>query len=1373
MKPKYPKIVLHDQVKHSTLNLKLEDKWLDYYTKSFSKRFIAFWNKVKYSNKFSYRLNHLKIQKLTFEKKLRILNLIRDRYMKIKENKIETKLTLPFYNFTRTNLEGLMPSIFYQWQTSVFSFNKKHKNTWNIDLIFTKKLLTTFFSIKNVYSINYWNWERINKLFLIDPKSQFAAKFKTFIKVTTIRTSSFYFDLSVIPKHVLRFRWVKNSFDLVNNVKEAISKRDGNIFTFHVYREFFLSYFRRPFLSIPRFKHTVSNVIIDLFIYNNKQYKLFKLMHIITRRGMYKYMYSMYANYSQKIQETISRPRFFYLNLIYPNISFHFAKVIKLYQETLIKKNRSSIFNILLLLLISKAEGQGNQRWTMEKDFRTQWARKSKINDDVKNGKRKYMRSTYFDNYNGAIFYSDKYTQKVNESQNFVIPLKSPNFRYSVRAFKFYFKELENKYNTVFDESKLTLWSKKGLKKSKNLQTKNKIRTRNFGRDKFSLKAFKRKNLLNFRTKRSISPKLANEKLISYFKYSKYQKLSSIPNNKFFIDESGKPLPWNNVKDKLLNRYKRTRKQQRQQTNFSLNNKYLNKLITLNTKASINNKDKNKFSKSNFTNLSSLSPQGSRRENSKEKKRYYYINNNINKATKNVNRTKATQQRENNNKDNYNNDKFINIKDKYITFNNNKKNNNKNRSSLNSTNNNISTKYNNYSNTINYNGKNKDNNMDIYNSNNKNKNNKCRNNNNKFINTDTKKKYHSKAGIKKIQIQKLNRLSFTFDFHGRRPWKSSGENIREILNLRLENPIFQGRNQQNSLENWDNLDQSLLKTLNILFKFPGGFKEGNDNNSFRIIYEKGIGNLSTKDYWYSIYYLSYLRTEYDKLSRDILMSKEINYYPKSNYKYNTEYSDIGVEIVEYKNNYNKRRININIHKDYNMLGIKARVFNDKIFKPYFRYMLDFFIYKRYKYLLSKSGQIIWWLDTLNIIPKKTFFGKVLNNSVLYDFVIVRTVFDLMKYNYRSLLRGSVTSELYYIDKIKYFKSEFHTTSILTFLSSMLFIRHREKAPDRFWWTYDKEIGNYFNRIKQYVNLSQKTQVLLPFTFYFEDILYSIYGKWGLVRLWPLKKKMLSSTILAQLISEVTNTDSNRYVTRYDFNFRDVLGRVRKYINYSGNETKKWYKNKVVTSWPKDLLKHEGISKFIKLNKYDRKLGMMENLVTYQNATNQFWMDPYGQVNKDFMKGWKGRVNISENELISIPLRRYIGYIKNNSDVVAYRSSIKGRTPKPGKAIRAEYYMYEHGNLTMPMYWDKEFKIRSHSLRRYRTTFYSDRSYAKHTFLNRNGILTLRLWLYSRLNIDIRDTLYYISSIRELYTNMINREYEIQYLPKPANLKSKI
>ena len=60
-------------------------------------------------------------------------------------------------------------------------------------------------------------------------------------------------------------------------------------------------------------------------------------------------MYSMYANYSQKVEDTLSRPRFFYLNLIYPNISFHYDRVLKLYQDTLTKKNRISIYSLILL----------------------------------------------------------------------------------------------------------------------------------------------------------------------------------------------------------------------------------------------------------------------------------------------------------------------------------------------------------------------------------------------------------------------------------------------------------------------------------------------------------------------------------------------------------------------------------------------------------------------------------------------------------------------------------------------------------------------------------------------------------------------------------------------------------------------------------------------------------------------------------------------------------------------------------------------------------------------------------------------------------------------------------------------------------------
>jgi hypothetical protein len=97
-----------------------------------------------------------------------------------------------------------------------------------------------------------------------------------------------------------------------------------------------------------------------------------------------------------------------------------------------------------------------------------------------------------------------------------------------------------------------------------------------------------------------------------------------------------------------------------------------------------------------------------------------------------------------------------------------------------------------------------------------------------------------------------------------------------------------------------------------------------------------------------------------------------------------------------------------------------------------------------------------------------------------------------------------------------------------------------------------------------------------------------------------------------------------------------------------------------------------------------------------------------------------------NELLTIPLRRCINYIKSNTDIIGYRSTVKGRIAKPGKAIRATYRKYEYGDLSMPTYYDKKHKIKSHSLKRHRVTFYSHRSYKKHSHINRNGVLTFRL-----------------------------------------------
>jgi hypothetical protein len=986
----FPNVIHHD-ILYSNKNLKLENKWLNYFLKSYEDKVVTFNHKYHSARTFS-KLDYLKINSPT---DLYLINFIRDKFAKIKHNKIETKLTLPYYNFTRTNLEGLMPSSFFHWNTSEFSFRKS--NIYFLDLIYTKKLLNTFFSVKNVHTTHYWNRKRLSESLLVLPRKMIAKKFKLFIKLTALRTSSWFKEFSIIPNSIYKSGWLKKEFKYFFDVKDALSTKENKVDSYLVNRYFFWSLYRRPLLSIPRFKHTNSSLIIDLFLFNNKNYKIKKFIHIISRRSMYKYMYSMYANYSEKIQETLNRPRFFYLNLIQPNIAFHYGKILKLYQETLLK---TSTVNLFL--------------------FRN----KTKLTPD---------NSTYFDNYKGNIYYSDKATKKIQKPQIFSTPLKNTYFKYSIKTLKIYLKALEEKYNTTFDEI-LSNITEDNTKKRK---------IKRFGRDKFSLRSFKKRNLFDSKSKRPIDPKKAKEKLMSFFNYSNFQKKSIMPRTKFYFD---------------------------------------------------------------------------------------------------------------------------------------------------------------------------------------------------------KKKYHH------ISIP---------------TWKSvkKTKDIREILKVRVK--------KVSSKEKWD------------------------------------LNKYSTSGYWYSIYYLSYLRREYNQLRKDIIVSKEINYYPKSSFSFNEK-----PEILEYNNN--KGKINIYLHPSP---SFKEGIFNDKIFKPYYRYMIHFFIYKR--------------------------FRNMLNNSLLYDLVIVRTVFDLMRYNYRSMLK--VNSELYFIDKLRYYKSEFNVKTILAFITSMKFIKRKEKTPENFWQTYDEEAGNYFNRIRQYSELNQKRQVLLPFTFYFEDILYSIYGKWGLVRLWPLKKKMLSSTILAQVLSEVTNVDIDGYNTRYIENYQKALLVIKKYIDYAGKDTKKWYSQKLITPWPKELLNQEGISQFKSLNKYDRKLGIMENLVTYRNIT--------------ILKEWKyKKFHLQDKEFSSLSLRRYINYIKDNTDLMGYRSTIRGKTAKPGKLARSIYKMYEYGHLSMPLHWDKNFKLQSHSLRRHRATLYSHRNFNKHSYINRNGMLTLRLWLYSKLTVDVRDILYYLLSIRGLYNSILNKTY---------------
>jgi hypothetical protein len=108
---------------------------------------------------------------------------------------------------------------------------------------------------------------------------------------------------------------------------------------------------KRVLISKPLYKHTPFNLIIDLFIYNNKKYKIRKLENIISRRTLYKYMYSMYANTHKKIKETIGRPYFFYMNLIEPKIFTLYSNIIKSYENLLLNYSKTIFIYICIFIL--------------------------------------------------------------------------------------------------------------------------------------------------------------------------------------------------------------------------------------------------------------------------------------------------------------------------------------------------------------------------------------------------------------------------------------------------------------------------------------------------------------------------------------------------------------------------------------------------------------------------------------------------------------------------------------------------------------------------------------------------------------------------------------------------------------------------------------------------------------------------------------------------------------------------------------------------------------------------------------------------------------------------------------------------------------
>src|ERR1700737_320713 len=123
----------------------------------------------------------------------------------------------------------------------------------------------------------------------------------TVIGYTAKRTSLAVRKMILFPRVFLGFEWVKEQIKRSVYFSKLLELKKSDIFGGYMPKtQIYFRKLRRILLSKPLFKHTSYNLVIDLFLFNNKGYKFRMVKNLLLRRSTYKYMYSMYSDYYNK-----------------------------------------------------------------------------------------------------------------------------------------------------------------------------------------------------------------------------------------------------------------------------------------------------------------------------------------------------------------------------------------------------------------------------------------------------------------------------------------------------------------------------------------------------------------------------------------------------------------------------------------------------------------------------------------------------------------------------------------------------------------------------------------------------------------------------------------------------------------------------------------------------------------------------------------------------------------------------------------------------------------------------------------------------------------------------------------------------------------
>ena len=1431
---------------NKNLELKIKhNKWLNYFNSKRNKEELTCSAPKKNKNSFKRLLEGLKY----------VINNVSEGHKEdLESRKINNKLLIPNYYFPSKYIEKSKPSQAKHWMSNVYSFLKKEGSSITLLDRFTTELIQRFFAVKSIKRRIMDNTLLINS-FKFNGSKAIYKQLNTIIKFS--RRGGFKGDSNITTYFhpgILKSKWLKRQISKSIKVKNKLLKRRMNLFGgFNTKKTSIIGKWNKLLLGKPIFKHTPFNIIIDLFIFNNKGNQKKKLQNLMLRRFAYKYMYSLYIDVYKKVNETLNRPRFFYINIIEPKMFPYYIKVIKSYEEWVFKYNRGLVITICLLLLkINEIYKKSNKSLKKKSKFSF-----SKLKD-IFNNKASLINNMYINilSKSGIYYLFNAKNEKVDVISMYDTE-ENPEDKKDKRPYKIKrYAALDAPIHRLNNKKTRQKVNSIKLKTRKKEQKKKKEeRVKLFGKKKISYIQHRKLQIYERRRGKQMDQKEFKNKLQSFYLYSHQKKKNEKKNERNYTWYS--PEEWGKRKKEEMNRgnniygkFKDNNKWEIDNNNilFTPNRKNkFNKLVRVNS--NINNINKNSKFIKNLASIKgtiysvpkdnkSVNILFSKFEKIKEQNiKSLYDNNKVekfiteNKDVKLKTCEELNEARENieDNKDSVRNIGYKQFfKNNYVSYWNYKilqlkkaklkiakLSKNKRRKvrlkleeeEKNFENTNIEnlSKYYEDSKFLlarvagtyqrNPNQKKEDKSVFVG-VNQKNKNigilNKKKRkgkfkglisywNKSKWLNRQTKLR-------KKYALEIIESMNLPVIKKRKRFQKRVKESVINNINT-VSNPELKMKSK-NVQKIWDKLEYSLLSLLSKYLS-----TNGKDKLQLNSIYNEGKNMLIFSNIWYTIYSLSFIKNEYSSIAKTILVGKvwdaiaenpdqRSNSFIKGNYFKGNLYEvyrwlKIKRNNVYFFSRYSKFYSRYTDNKREGELNNK--LFNyENIFKTYYRKLISFYIMEYYKHYLL----YIWknyWIHALNMFIIDKIKGINKSHVILLNFIIVKTLLGLLEYNYRSLIR--LKPKYYYLNKLRYYQTKYKRINLNSWANSVKYIKKLRKTPNQFWKRYHRLASFYYGRIIQNAELDTKRKIFVPFVLYFEDVLYNIYGKWAIIRLWPLKRYYLSSYILAKRLMALILWRANKVktVTRFRRHTQFFLYLVKCFQITRGYYD--YYKN-FISEWPNSLLNminekrkehyltYKNLEYMIKKKEryfrfnthllFRNKLSYSHFSLWYKKAVGDQLIKKFKvKDSEDLMTTYKYyNVNIADwLRVWLIPFKHHLHHLTAGHDITSFKFTLAGRTGTRRNNARKMYKIKFYGHTRILRYWapiqKKYFNIGIPTIRNDMKSTYD---YSKTISKSISGALSVKVWMTSKISVDIQELLMLLVDIKHLYSQLFNKYF---------------